>query len=191
MGGSVLLKIMRLALLMIVVCGIAYPLLMTGLAQIMFPDQANGSLIKTKDGRAAGSELIGQNFQSPKYFHGRISSINYDASASGSNNYGPTNKEMLKRTQESIKMLKKENPGLKTKNIPVDLITNSASGLDPDISVQAAKFQVPRVSQETGIDKSTLMTFIHETTKGRSLGLFGEPRVNVLELNMKLQNYEK
>ncbi|MBM7646021.1 K+-transporting ATPase ATPase C chain [Scopulibacillus daqui] len=186
-----MLKIMRLALLMIVVCGIAYPLLMTGLAQIMFPDQANGSLIKTKDGRAAGSELIGQNFQSPKYFHGRISSINYDASASGSNNYGPTNKEMLKRTQESIKMLKKENPGLKTKNIPVDLITNSASGLDPDISVQAAKFQVPRVSQETGIDKSTLMTFIHETTKGRSLGLFGEPRVNVLELNMKLQNYEK
>ncbi len=176
---------------MIVICGVAYPLLMTGVAQVIFPDQANGSMVKNKDGQVVGSELIGQNFKSLGYFHGRVSSIDYNAAASGSNNYGPTNKDMLKRTQESIKVLKKENPTINTNDIPVDLITNSASGLDPDISVRAAKFQVSRVSKETGVDKSKLITLIDETTKGRSLGLFGESRVNVLELNMKLQNIIK
>ncbi|MGC4379249.1 potassium-transporting ATPase subunit KdpC [Fictibacillus sp. Mic-4] len=184
-------KIIRLALLMIVVCGIAYPLAMTGLAQMIFHDQANGSLIKEKDGKVVGSELIGQNFKSPQYFHGRVSSIHYDAAASGSNNYGPTNKEMLKRTNESINLLKKENPGVDTKDIPVDLITNSGSGLDPDISVKAAKFQVDRVSKATGVSRAQLNSLIDDTTKGRSLGLFGEPRVNVLELNIKLQKLLK
>lgn len=176
---------------MIVLCGIVYPLAMTGIAQTVFPDQANGSLIKDKNGKVIGSEVIGQTFTESKYFHGRVSSINNDAASSGSNNYGPSNKEMIERTKKSIEQLKKENPDLNTMDIPVDLITNSGSGLDPNISVKAAKFQVDRVSKETGIDKSTLHSLIDDATDQRSLGVFGEPRVNVLELNLSLQKEMK
>lgn len=176
---------------MIVLCGIAYPLAMTGIAEVIFPEQANGSLIKDENGKIIGSELIGQTFSDSKYFHGRVSSINNDAASSGSNNYGPTNKEMIERTEASIEQLKKENPKLNTKDIPVDLITNSGSGLDPNISVKAAKFQVDRVSKATGIDGATLQSLIEEATDNRSLGVFGEPRVNVLKLNLSLQKEMK
>ncbi|MBT1086924.1 potassium-transporting ATPase subunit KdpC [Bacillus subtilis] len=186
-GGLTLLKIIRLALLMIIICGILYPLLMTGLAQAIFPDQANGSILKNKDGQIVGSELIGQQFTKSNYFQGRISSIKYNAVGSGSNNYGPTNQEMLERTKSFIRVLEEGNPDLKTKELPIDLITNSGSGLDPDISVKAAKFQVNRVSNATGVSESTLNKLIDNTIDGRSLGIFGEPRVNVLKLNMKVQ----
>ncbi|WP_338753094.1 potassium-transporting ATPase subunit KdpC [Bacillus sp. FJAT-52991] len=184
-------KIIRLSLLMIVLCGIAYPLAMTGLGQLLFPAQANGSLIENEKGQIVGSELISQNFDEPGYFHGRVSSIEHDASASGSNNYAPSNPEMLERVEQSIEDIQKEYPDIDLKDIPVDLITNSGSGLDPHISVAAAKFQVDRVSKETGIDQNTLNKVIKETTEPRSLQLFGEPRVNVLKLNIKIQELTK
>jgi K+-transporting ATPase ATPase C chain len=161
---------------------------MTGVAQAIFPSQANGSLIKNSDGKVVGSELIGQNYKSPQYFQGRVSSIENNGAATGSNNYAPSNKDMLKRTKDSIKALKKEDPELETKDIPVDLITNSGSGLDPHISVKAAEFQVDRISKETGLAKSELKAMIKDSTENRSLGVFGEPHVNVLELNMKVQD---
>jgi K+-transporting ATPase ATPase C chain len=173
---------------MIVLCGIIYPLAMTGIAQAVFPSQANGSLIKDEDGKVVGSELIGQNYKNPQYFQGRVSSIENNGASTGSNNYAPSNEDMLKRTKDSIKALQKENPELETKDIPVDLITNSGSGLDPHISVKAAEFQVDRVSKETGIEKAELLAMIEDSSSGRSLGVFGEPHVNVLELNMKVQD---
>ncbi|WP_203363622.1 potassium-transporting ATPase subunit KdpC [Bacillus sp. REN10] len=186
-----MLKIIRLSLLMIVLCGIAYPLAMTGLGQLLFPAQANGSLIENEKGKVVGSELIGQKFDEKSYFYGRVSSIEYDASASGSNNYAPSNADMLKRVKQSIADIQEEYPEIDLKDIPVDLITNSGSGLDPHISVAAAKFQVERVSKETGINENTLNKAIDETTEARSLQLFGEPRVNVLKLNIKIQELKK
>lgn len=184
-------KFVRLSLLMIVLCGIVYPLAMTGIAQVVFPSQANGSLVENKDGKVVGSELIGQNFKGKEYFHGRVSSINNNGAATGSNNYAPSNKDMLARTEKSIAVLKKENQQLDTKDIPVDLITNSGSGLDPHISVESAKFQVPAISKETGLGIEKLDKLIDNATEQRDLGLFGEPRVNVLLLNMKVQQLIK
>ncbi|MBH0170286.1 potassium-transporting ATPase subunit KdpC [Fictibacillus sp. 18YEL24] len=190
MNGRIMsvFKIIRLSLLLIVLCGIVYPVAMTGLAQTIFPSQADGSLVKNSDGKVVGSELIGQNYKSPQYFQGRVSSIENNGAATGSNNYAPSNEDMLKRTEDSIKVLKKENPELDKKDIPLDLITNSGSGLDPHISVRAAEFQAERVSEETGIKKEELLAMIKDSTTNRSLGIFGEPHVNVLELNMKVQD---
>ncbi|WP_260858646.1 potassium-transporting ATPase subunit KdpC [Fictibacillus phosphorivorans] len=182
------LKIIRLSLLLIVLCGIVYPVAMTGLAQTIFPSQADGSLVKNSDGKVVGSELIGQNYKSPQYFQGRVSSIENNGASTGSNNYAPSNEDMLKRTEDSIKVLQKENPELDKKDIPLDLITNSGSGLDPHISVRAAEFQAERVSEKTGIKKEELLAMIKDSTTNRSLGIFGEPHVNVLELNMKVQD---
>ncbi|MFC4619956.1 potassium-transporting ATPase subunit KdpC [Camelliibacillus cellulosilyticus] len=182
------MKLIRLSLLFTVLCGIIYPLTMTGIAKLVFPHQADGSLIKNKNGTVIGSSLIGQNFQSPKYFHGRISSIYNNAAASGSNNYAPSNKEMLERVKKSIAELKKENPDLKTQDIPLDLITHSGSGLDPDISVAAAELQIPRVAKATGISEDQLKKLVKDHVTGRSLGLFGEPRINVLRLNIALDH---
>ncbi|MBN3554735.1 potassium-transporting ATPase subunit KdpC [Fictibacillus nanhaiensis] len=190
MNGRIMsvFKIIRLSLLLIVLCGIVYPVAMTGLAHTIFPSQADGSLVKNSDGKVVGSELIGQNYKSPQYFQGRVSSIENNGAATGSNNYAPSNEDMLKRTEESIKALQKENPELDKKDIPLDLITNSGSGLDPHISVQAAEFQAERVSEETGIKKEELLAMIKDSTTNRSLGIFGEPHINVLELNMKVQD---
>ncbi len=190
MNGRIMsvLKIIRLSLLLIVLCGIVYPVAMTGLAQTIFPSQADGSLVKNSDGKVVGSELIGQNYKSPQYFQGRVSSIENNGASTGSNNYAPSNEDMLKRTEDSIKVLQKENPELDKKDIPLDLITNSGSGLDPHISVRAAEFQAERVSEKTGIKKEELLAMIKDSTTNRSLGIFGEPHVNVLELNMKVQD---
>ena len=181
-----MLKNIRLVLVLLVICGIAYPLLMTGVSQVIMPAKADGSLIKNESGEIVGSELIGQSFKDPGYFHGRISSINYDAAGSGTPNYSPSNEEMVERTKNDIAEFLKENPTIKKEDIPSDLMTNSGSGLDPNVSPQGAIVQVPRIAKERGLSEKSLYNLIDKFTEGRSLGLFGEPRINVLKLNIAL-----
>ncbi|MDF2718660.1 MAG: potassium-transporting ATPase subunit [Paenibacillus sp.] len=178
--------VIRMSLVFIVLCGIVYPLVTTGFAQVLFPGNANGSLIENGKGEVVGSELIGQKFTDPKYFQGRVSSIDYKAEASGSNNYAPSNPDMLKRTQSSIEEWKKSNPDVPVSALPIDLITNSGSGLDPHITPESAKVQVPRIGRLTGLSADRLQQLIDDNTQGRDLGVFGEPRVNVLKLNLAL-----
>ncbi|OXM83703.1 potassium-transporting ATPase subunit KdpC [Paenibacillus rigui] len=178
--------IIRMSLVFIVLCGIVYPLVCTGLAQALMPGRANGSLIQNSRGAIVGSELIGQKFTDPNYFQGRVSSIDYKAEASGSNNYAPSNPDMLKRTEESIEAWRKNNPDVPVSRLPIDLITNSGSGLDPHISPQSAIVQVPRISKLTGLPQAQLEQLVAVHTESRDLGVFGEPKVNVLELNLAL-----
>lgn len=180
------MKALRLCLVFTVICGLIYPLAATGVAQVIFPSQANGSLIK-KDNQVVGSKWIGQNFASEKFFHGRVSSIENDASASGSMNLAPSNPELKKRVEASIKRLEKENPSMPRTNIPADLVTNSGSGLDPDISVDSANLQVARVAKANNLKPDAVQKLVANNTTTRSLGIFGEPRVNVLELNLALE----
>ncbi|CAH1222162.1 Potassium-transporting ATPase KdpC subunit [Paenibacillus plantiphilus] len=179
--------ILRLSVVFIVLCGVIYPLVCTGAAQLLMPTQASGSLLKDDRGITVGSELIGQKFTDPKYFHGRVSSIDYKAEASGSNNYAPSNTDMLLRTQVSIEEWKKNNPDVPANRLPIDLITNSGSGLDPHITPASAKAQIPRISKLTGLSQAELGKLADDYTEGRDWGLFGEPRVNVLKLNLALQ----
>jgi K+-transporting ATPase ATPase C chain len=178
-------RAIRFSLVFLVLTGLIYPLATTGLARALFPHQAEGSLIKRADGTVIGSELIGQSFgDSPAFFHGRVSSIGYDAASTGSPNYAPSDKALLERVQADVAAWQKENPG---QPVPSDLLTNSGSGVDPHISPEAALAQVPRVSKATGVAEATLRVLVAQHTEGRSLGLFGEPRVNVLQLNLALQ----
>lgn len=179
--------ILRVSLVFIVLCGIIYPLVCTGAAQLLMPDRANGSNITDEKGVPAGSELIGQLFTDPKYFQGRVSSISYNAAASGSNNYAPSNPDLLMRTQTSIEDWKKNNPNVPVNELPIDLITNSGSGLDPHITPASAKVQIPRISKLTGLSRTELAKLVEEHTEGRDWGLFGEPRVNVLKVNLALR----
>jgi K+-transporting ATPase ATPase C chain len=168
-----------------VLLGVVYPIVVTGLAQILFPRQANGELIRA-NGKIIGSQLIGQPFTSRGYFHSRPSAAGpagYDPTASGGSNLGPTNKSLLDRVSAQVKTLQPENPGTP---IPADLVTTSGSGLDPDISPAAAEFQVPRVAHERGISEDEVRALVKKHTQGRQLGFLGEPRVNVLELNLDL-----
>ncbi|CAI6051063.1 potassium-transporting ATPase subunit KdpC [Cohnella sp. JJ-181] len=185
-GGSMLWIALRVSILFIVLCGIVYPLVSTGLAQLLFPHQANGSLLKDKEGRVIGSELIGQSFADPRYFQGRVSSIDYKAEASGSNNYAPSNPDMLARTKESIAQWQKDNPDVPLDRLPIALITNSGSGLDPHITPQSALVQVPRISKLTGVPAAELESLVSAYTENRDLGIFGDKRVNVLKLNLAL-----
>ena len=185
-----------LLVLMTVLTGLAYPLAITGAAGILFPKQAGGSLVE-KDGKVIGSELIGQNFTDAKYFHGRPSATTdtdpndatktvpspYNAANSVGSNLGPTSKALIDRVSGDIDALKKENPGAA---IPVDLVTSSASGLDPDITPAAAAFQIPRVAAARGMAADKVRALVDRQTEGRFLGIFGEPRVNVLKLNLAL-----
>ncbi|MTH53434.1 potassium-transporting ATPase subunit KdpC [Bacillus mangrovi] len=180
-----MLKNLRIALILLIICGVAYPLLMTGIAQAVMPAQANGSLVE-KDGKVIGSELIGQTFKDPSYFTGRVSSIEYNAAGSGSGNYAPSNKDMIDRTKKDIEAFLKANPKVDKKDIPADLLTNSGSGLDPHITPLAAEIQVLRIAEARGLDESELKDLIEKHTEGRQFGLFGEPRVNVQKLNMEL-----
>ncbi|MCD7035209.1 potassium-transporting ATPase subunit KdpC [Metabacillus sp. GX 13764] len=183
-----MLKNLRITIVLLLICGVAYPLLMTGLAQVIMPAKADGSILYGKDGRPVGSRLIGQTFTKPEYFSGRISSIGNDAASSGSKNYAPSNKEMIDRTKKDIAAFLKANPEVKKEDIPADLLTNSGSGLDPHISPLAAEIQVPRIAKLRHLDENTLNKLINKHTAGRQLGLFGDPRVNVLELNMDLDS---
>jgi len=194
-----MLSQIRPAIVMIVlltlITGIAYPLAMTGIGQAIFPTQANGSLIE-KDGKVIGSSLIGQNFASDKYFHGRPSATTdtdpndstktisspYNADNSSGSNLGPTSKALIDRMKGDVDTLKKDSD----KPIPVDLVTTSASGLDPDITPAAAEFQIDRVAKARGLSAETLRALVQQNTEGRTLGVLGELRVNVLKLNLAL-----
>ena len=169
-----------------VLLGILYPLLVTGLAQLIFPKQANGQLIYGKDGVVVGSQLIGQPFSGPGYFHSRPSAAGaagYDATASGGSNLGPTNAQLITRVNGEVAKLQAENPGIP---IPVDLVTTSGSGLDPDISPAAAQFQIRRVASERKISEAEVARLVLENSENRQWGFLGEPRVHVLELNIAL-----
>ena len=169
-----------------VLLGIVYPLVVTGLAQLLYPRQANGELIRQPDGTIVGSSLLGQPFTSPGYFHSRPSAAGpagYDPTASGGSNLGPTNKALIDRVSSSAQSLSAENADAP---IPVDLATTSGSGLDPHISPASAEFQVPRVARERGMKEDELRALVAKYTEQRQLGFLGEPRVNVLELNLEL-----
>ena len=179
----------RFTLLTALLLGLGYPLLVTGIAGVLFPHKAGGSLI-LKDGTVIGSELLAQSFTSDKYFHPRPSAAGngYDATASGGSNLAQSSKALVDRINGAIDKLSAENPG---KPVPIDLVTTSGSGLDPDVTPDAAYFQIPRVAKARGIDADRLHKLIEQNTTSRQFGLLGEPRVNVLALNLELDKLTK
>jgi K+-transporting ATPase ATPase C chain len=180
----------RFTLITTVLLGLGYPLLVTGIATLVFPKQAGGSLIKLQDGTVIGSELLAQSFTSDRYFHPRPSAAGngYDATASGGTNLAQSSKALVTRIQGDIDKLAAQNPG---EPVPIDLVTTSASGLDPDITPDAAYYQAPRVAKARNLSEESVRKLIEQHVAGRQLGLLGEPRVNVLELNLDLDKLAK
>ncbi|MDP4177245.1 MAG: K(+)-transporting ATPase subunit C [Bacillota bacterium] len=201
-------KSILITIVFMAICGLAYPALITGIGQLFFHKQANGSML-TLNGKEVGSALLGQNFQSDKYFHGRVSAYNYNTYieadikpdkdgkvaysgvGSGSQNLAPSNKALQDRVQKDIDDFLKSHPGVKKEDIPADLLTSSGSGLDPDISPEAAKIQIPAVSKASGISEVDLQKIVDKYTEGKSLGVFGETRVNVLKVNLEIASILK
>jgi potassium-transporting ATPase KdpC subunit len=183
-----------ITLIFAIVTGLLYPGVITGIAQLLFPYQANGSLVKASNGQTIGSDLIGQYWTSPQYFHGRPSATTdlngnpqpYNAGFSTASNLGPTNAKLVQSVQQRVAELKKENPNAPPGPVPVDLVTTSGSGLDPDISIAGAMYQVPRVAAARGLSQAVVTKLVTEHEGGRFLGIFGEPYVNVLDLNLAL-----
>lgn len=192
-----------LTLLMLAICGLAYPAALTGLGQLIFPYQANGSLItakgeKTSDSdEAVGSAIVGQDFsRDARYFRGRVSSINYNTYddeeealanvSSGNTNYGPTNEDLKARVEEDVDEFIKTHPGVEEGDIPADLLTASGSGMDPDITPKSAKIQIPAISKATGLSEEELQTIVDNNTEEKFLGIFGHERVNVLKCNLEI-----
>lgn len=190
---QIIYRAIMATIVLAVITGIVYPLAMTGIAQLVFREKANGSLIKNHE-KIIGSELIGQNFSKPEYFHPRPSAAGkegYDASSSSGSNLGPTNAKLIEGVKNNIRRIQEENPGVKTEQIPVDLVTASASGLDPHISPASALLQAPRVAKVRRLEETAVKELVAENTEDRLLGIFGEPRVNVLLLNLALDNLKK
>ena len=184
---QILIPAVMLTLVITVLTGLVYPLVVTGLSQVLFSHRANGSLIEA-NGKIVGSELIGQKFTRPEYFHGRPSAAGdngYDAANSGATNFGPTNQNLVNRVRDDVKKFRQENPTY-TGPIPADLLTTSASGLDPHISPASAFAQVDRVAKARGVAADAVRRTVEQRVEGRQFGIFGEPRVNVLALNLDL-----
>ncbi len=178
----------RMTIVLTVLTGIIYPLLMVGVTHVIFPGQASGSLIY-RNGAVAGSSLIGQNFKAARYFHSRPSAAGnngYDATSSSGSNLGPTSKSLIDSVKQRLKIVLEENPGVQPSQVPVDLVTASGSGLDPEICTASAELQVERVAKARGVSTDEVRTLIKEHTRGRLLGFLGEPGVNVVELNLAL-----
>jgi potassium-transporting ATPase KdpC subunit len=194
---------LKVSIFLLVLCGLIYPFAVTGLGQILFHKQANGSIIEYKN-KPVGSSLLGQNFTDARFFHGRVSSINYntyikadvtpqkDGSTvytgvtSGSSNLAPSNRALRERIEKDVEVFLKANPGITRDKLPADLFTNSGSGLDPDISIEGAQIQIPYISKVTKISIDVLNKIVKNNTVGRSLGIFGEPHVNVLKCNLDI-----
>lgn len=181
-----LLAAVLMTIVTTLILGVVYPLVITGIAQVAFPDKANGQLIE-RGGTVVGSRIIGQGFSSPGYFHSRPSAagMGYDAANSGGSNLGPTNKKLIDAVKANVEAAQQDNPGAP---VPIDLVTTSASGFDPHISPAAADFQVPRIARERGMPDADVRAVVAAHTEGRQLGFFGEARVNVLELNLALDS---
>ena len=205
---KIIKKSILISIVLMVLCGLIYPLVMTGISQLVLNKQANGSMIVV-DGKEVGSELIGQNFTDPKFFRGRVSSVNYntyteedtklgeDGKAaysgvgSGSQNLAPSNEALKERVEKDIEDFLESHPGVKKEDIPTDLLTSSGSGLDPNISPESAKIQIPAVSKASGISETDLKKLVNKYTEGKSLGIFGEPRVNILKVNIEISILSK
>jgi K+-transporting ATPase ATPase C chain len=186
---GMLMPALRASLVTWIICGLIYPLAVNGLAQWLLPFQANGSLVRAPDGTVVGSALIGQQWNGPEWFHGRPSATSgspYNAASSGGSNLGPTSKALAARLADDRQALAKVQPDLVGRTLPADMLTASASGLDPDISPANAALQVPRVAAARGLPAAKVAALVQHHLRDRSLGLFGEPRVNVLELNLNL-----
>jgi K+-transporting ATPase ATPase C chain len=183
MGMKLLWVAIRTSVVLLIICGLLYPLVTTGIAQVLFPKQANGSLVEA-NGVVQGSELLAQSFASAKLFHSRASAAKYDPTSSSGSNQAVASDDYIKGIKDQVDAIKQENPGLQ--DIPADLVTTSGSGFDPDLSIEGARSQVIRISKETGLTEAALNKLIDDTSQSRQLGVFGEPRVNVFQLNREL-----
>lgn len=205
---KVLIRAITVSIALLLICGVIYPLGMTGVSQLIFHKQANGSIVEY-NGKPVGSELLGQAFSDIRFFHGRVSAVNYNTYdpadktpdkegktaysgvASGSANLAPSNPALVERVQKDIDAFLIANPGVKKEDIPTDLLTSSGSGLDPNISPEAAKIQIPAISKATGISSDELNKIVEKYTEGRTFGIFGEPRFNVLKANIEISGMIK